>query len=76
MDPVVRGITAGGIRAADRDHLGLRVVDHFSRRVHDTYEDSDTLELLDPTDRDWPRSDYRPGDAEAAHVSFSSSADA
>lgn len=46
LHPVVRGIAAGALRAEDREHLGQRVVDHFSSRPHNPYEDAESLDDL------------------------------
>lgn len=48
LHPVVRAVCATGLRDEDRDHLGQRVVDYFSTRPHDPYEQADTLEDLHP----------------------------
>ncbi len=44
LHPVVRGIAAGGLRQEEREGYGQRVVDHFSRRSHNPYEEAETLE--------------------------------
>lgn len=40
LHPVVRGIAAGGMRPKDKERYGRRVVDHFSSRSHDPYEEA------------------------------------
>jgi hypothetical protein len=44
LHPVVRAVAAGGLRGAELDRLGTRVVDHFSTRPHPPYEDAETLD--------------------------------
>lgn len=44
LHPVVRGISAGGLRQEDKEHYGQRVVDHFSQQAHNPYEQAETLE--------------------------------
>ena len=46
LHPVVRGIAAGGLRPEDRERLGQRVVDHFSTRRRDPYEEAESLDDL------------------------------
>ncbi|SHM86663.1 DUF4062 domain-containing protein [Cryptosporangium aurantiacum] len=46
LHPVVRGVTIGSLRADDRDELGQRVVDHFSQRSQDPFEEVESLEDL------------------------------
>jgi hypothetical protein len=46
LHPVVRGIVAGGLRPEDRDNYGQRVVDHFSERPHNPYDQAETIEDL------------------------------
>lgn len=48
LHPVVRGVAAGGMAAADKERYGQRVVDHFSSLPHDPYEQAETLEDLRP----------------------------
>src|SRR6185436_3687923 len=43
LHPVVRGIASGDLGQADSQELGQRVVDHFSQRAHDPYEDATSL---------------------------------
>jgi hypothetical protein len=44
LHPVVRGIAAGGLAVEERDLYGQRVVDHFSAKVHNPYEQAQTME--------------------------------
>lgn len=44
LHPVVRGVAAGGMDVADREHYGQRVVDHFSAQPHRPYAEAETLE--------------------------------
>jgi hypothetical protein len=44
LHPVVRGYAAGILTAEDRDSLGQRVVDYFSVRAQDPYEQAETLD--------------------------------
>ena len=44
LHPVVRGYAAGRLAAEDRDSLGQRVVDYFSRQSVDPYEKTKTLD--------------------------------
>ncbi len=46
LHPVVRGIAAGRLRQEEKERYGQRVVDHFSRKAHSSYEDTETLEDL------------------------------
>jgi tetratricopeptide (TPR) repeat protein len=46
LHPVVRGISAGGLRQEEKEIYGQRVVDHFSRQAHNPYEEAETLEDL------------------------------
>lgn len=48
LHPVVRGVAVGGLRAEEKEWYGQRVVDHFSRQVHNPYEQAVTLEDLGP----------------------------
>ncbi len=48
LHPVVRGVAAGGMRAADRDLYGQRVVDYFSTLPHNPYEEAAELEDVTP----------------------------
>lgn len=48
LHPVVRGVTAGGMKAEDKESCGQRVVDHFSSLPHNPYEQAETLEDLRP----------------------------
>jgi hypothetical protein len=47
LHPVVRGIAAGGLRSEERDRYGQRVVDYFSRKSADPYEDAQEVGDLD-----------------------------
>ena len=44
LHPVVRGISAGGLRQEETERYGQRVVDHFSQRAHRPYEEAESLE--------------------------------
>ena len=44
LHPVVRGVAAGVLRQEEKEQYGQRVVDHFSRQVHNPYEEAETLE--------------------------------
>lgn len=48
LHPVVRGVAAGGMAAADKERYGQRVVDHFSSQPHSPYELAETLEDVAP----------------------------
>ena len=43
LHPVVRGIAAGGLKPAERERYGQRVVDYFSRQAHRPYAQAETL---------------------------------
>lgn len=49
LHPVVRGFAAGTIGKEDKQVFGQRVVDHFSRRAHSSYEEAESLENLRDT---------------------------
>jgi Domain of unknown function (DUF4062) len=44
LHPVVRGVAAGGLRQEERESYGKKVVDYFSRKSHNPYEEAETLE--------------------------------
>lgn len=44
LHPVVRGIVAGGLAPEETEAYGERVVDHFSSRPHDPWEEAETLD--------------------------------
>jgi hypothetical protein len=44
LHPVVRGIAAGELRQEQKDDYGQRVVDHFSERPHNPYDEAETIE--------------------------------
>ena len=44
LHPVVRGIVAGGLRPEETEAYGERVVDHFSSRPHDPWEEAETID--------------------------------
>lgn len=44
LHPVVRAIAARGLRPEEKDRYGERVVDYFSTRTHDPYEEAETLD--------------------------------
>jgi tetratricopeptide (TPR) repeat protein len=46
LHPVVRGIAAGGLKPAEKERYGQRVVDYFSRQAHRPYAQAETLEDL------------------------------
>ena len=46
LHPVVRGIVAGKLRPEEKDSFGQRVVDHFSAKAHDPYEQAETLDAV------------------------------
>jgi hypothetical protein len=48
LHPVVRGVAASGLAAADKERYGQRVVDHFSSQPHSPYEQAKTLEDVAP----------------------------
>ena len=44
LHPVVRGIAAGGLKQEEKNQLGQRVIDHFSQKAENPYEQAETLE--------------------------------
>ncbi len=46
LHPVVRAVAASGLRAEDRETLGQRVIDQFSARAHQPYEQVKSLDDL------------------------------
>lgn len=44
LHPVVRGIAAGGLKLDEKQHLGQRVIDHFSQQAHNPYEEATTID--------------------------------
>ena len=46
LHPVVRGVAIGRMDQDETDRIGGQVVDHFSNRPHDPWEQSETLEDL------------------------------
>ena len=44
LHPVVRGVASGGLQVEEKNQFGNKVVDHFSKRVHDPYEQAETLD--------------------------------
>lgn len=44
LHPVVRGVAAGALRKEERESYGQRVVDVFSQRSHDPYDEAETLD--------------------------------
>ena len=46
LHPVVRAIAAGRLGDRDRDRLGQQIIDYFSQRPHDRYEQAKTLDDL------------------------------
>ena len=45
LHPVVRGISAGGLKQEEKNLLGQRVIDHFSQQAENPYEQAETLGL-------------------------------
>ncbi|MDZ4288324.1 MAG: DUF4062 domain-containing protein, partial [Prosthecobacter sp.] len=48
LHPVVRGVAAGGMKAEDKVRYGELVVDHFSTKPHNPYDNARTLEDVAP----------------------------
>lgn len=46
LHPVVRGIAVGVLGKEETDHYGKRVVDYFSQRAHNPYDQAESLEDL------------------------------
>jgi hypothetical protein len=46
LHPVVRAVASTRLREHDRDQLGQQIIDHFSQRPHNPYEQAETLEDL------------------------------
>ena len=46
LHPVVRAVASGRLPDDDRDHLGQRIIDHFSQRPHNPYVQAKTLDDL------------------------------
>ena len=46
LHPVVRAVAFSRLRDQDRDHVGQRIIDHFSQRPHNPYEQAETLDDL------------------------------
>jgi len=44
LHPVVRGISAGGLKHEEKKRYGQRVVDYFSQRAQDPYDQAESLE--------------------------------
>ena len=44
LHPVVRGVASGRLAQTEKETYGQRVVDHFSSRPHNPYEQAETLE--------------------------------
>ena len=44
LHPVVRAVSARGLRQEEKNQLGQRVVDHFSQQAANPYEQAETLE--------------------------------
>jgi hypothetical protein len=44
LHPVVRGVAVGGLAQTEKETYGRRVVDHFSSRPHNPYEQAETIE--------------------------------
>ena len=43
LHPVVRGVVTGGMKAADKERYGQRVVDHYMSMTHSPYEQAKTM---------------------------------
>ena len=48
LHPVVRGVAAGKMTLQDKEHYGLRLVDHFAGQPHKLFHEVETLEDLRP----------------------------
>jgi hypothetical protein len=46
LHPVVRAVAFSGLGDQDRDHFGQQILDHFSQRPHNPYQQAGTLEDL------------------------------
>jgi hypothetical protein len=46
LHPVVRAVAFSRLRDQDRDHLGQQIIDHFSQRPRNPYEQAETLDDL------------------------------
>ena len=46
LHPVVRAVAFSRLRDQDREHLGQQIIDHFSQRPHNPYEQAETLDDL------------------------------
>ena len=46
LHPVVRAVASSRLRDRDRDHLGQQIIDYFSQRPHNRYEQAETLDDL------------------------------
>ncbi len=44
LHPVVRGVVAESLQPEDRDPFGHQVVDHFSSKPHNPYEEAEKIE--------------------------------
>jgi hypothetical protein len=44
LHPVVRGIAAGRLAKKERESFGQRVVDHFTAKAHNPYQEAETLD--------------------------------
>jgi hypothetical protein len=47
LHPVVRGISAGGLKLEEKSRYGQRVMDHFSQKAQDPYDQAESLEDFD-----------------------------
>ena len=47
LHPVVRGISAGGLKLEEKSRYGQLVVDHFSQQAQDPYDQAESIEDLD-----------------------------
>lgn len=47
LHPVVRGISAGGLKLEEKSRYGQRVMDHFSQKAQDPYDQAESLEAFD-----------------------------
>lgn len=72
LHPVVRGISAGGLKHEEKNRYGQRVVDHFSQQAQDPYDQAESIEDFDNA-RHIVRALFQMGKvAEARHFVLSS----
>ncbi|MBK9935685.1 MAG: DUF4062 domain-containing protein [Cytophagaceae bacterium] len=46
LHPVVRGVVLGKLNKNDKEDYGSKVIDYFSNKAHDTYDDVTNIEVL------------------------------